>query len=373
MTAEYLAAYNLHIHLINQSPNVNSYLQPICRTLASVEAGSSASQAKRFALSLSVLSTIFNVLQPDDSIRYPILSAILDVIDKSGNYETIRPQLRHLDGWLATWQVSPAQQRKMYMRISKIAQEAFEDEQLDSGDEAYDYLVKALRTIPSSDASSNEARSLSVEALRSAISSFVHFDFEDLTSLDSIQALRTSEPVYFQLLEIFTSDRLDDYNSFKEEHAGWIEKQQLDDLKLERKMRLLTLASLAASSGQTRTLSYKAISDALQIPLEDVEMWVIDVIRAGLVEGKLSQLNQTFLIHRSTYRVFADNQWREVLGRLEMWKSSLTGVLDVIRAEKENIIVQREQELRQMDNKLNGYSGGGYRRNRNEAIDVGMD
>ena len=63
-------------------------------------------------------------------------------------------------------------------------------------------------------------------------------------------------------------------------------------------------------------------------------MWVIDVIRAGLVEGKLSQLDETFLIHRSTYRVFGDKQWREVATRLETWKESLRGVLEVIRKER---------------------------------------
>lgn len=66
-------------------------------------------------------------------------------------------------------------------------------------------------------------------------------------------------------------------------------------------------------------------------------MWVIDVIRAGLVEGKLSQLNQTFLIHRSTYRVFGEKQWREVGARLNIWRDSLRNVLGVLRAERENV------------------------------------
>ena len=88
-------------------------------------------------------------------------------------------------------------------------------------------------------------------------------------------------------------------------------------------------------------------------------MWVIDVIRAGLVEGKLSQLNQTFLIHRATYRVFGENQWREVASRLDMWRNSLTGVLGVIRQEKENFILQKEQELRDAENKATQAAQGG--------------
>jgi translation initiation factor 3 subunit M len=86
-----------------------------------------------------------------------------------------------------------------------------------------------------------------------------------------------------------------------------------------------------------------------------VEMWAIDAVRVGLVEGKLSQQDQTFLIHRTTYRVFGENQWKEVASRLDMWRSSLQGVLRVVRQEKENYIRDREAELREAENKGSGY------------------
>ncbi|KAI9655687.1 MAG: hypothetical protein M1831_004839 [Alyxoria varia] len=373
---EFIPAYNLLIHLIHQSESTSDYLQPICRNLSKgVETTVStnaegkptglSSNSTRFALSVSVLTTIFNTLDADEPIRFPVFSAILDVIAKSGSWDALQPQLKHLDGWFSLWQITPQKQRQLLLKISNIATEAGEAQQ------GYNYLVKALRTIPNADSSGDEAKRLSVQALQIALDSPTHFNFEDLTSLDSVQALRQSEPTYFQLLEIFTSDSLEDFNNFKEEHPGWVEQHKLNDETLIRKMRLLTLASLAASSGQTRSLPYKSIVEALQVPAEDVETWVIDVIRAGLVEGKLSQLNQTFLIHRSTYRVFSENQWREVAGRLDMWRASLTGVLDVIRAEKESMIQQREMEMRTADAKINAAGGGGNRRrySRADAVD----
>ena len=123
-------------------------------------------------------------------------------------------------------------------------------------------------------------------------------------------------------------------------------------------MRLLTLASLAAST-PSRSLPYAHIARALQVPAEDVEMWVIDVIRAGLVEGKLSQLNQTFLIHRSTYRVFGEKQWTEVQGRLDTWRGSLNAVLEVVRSERIKMAGERERELRELEGRVNGAGGGG--------------
>jgi translation initiation factor 3 subunit M len=313
-------------------------------------------------LALLILTTVFNILPQDNDTRYHVFLAILNVVKNSSAFEALKPQLKNLDTWLALWESDEEDQLKIYTRIAEVAEEAGER------DQAYQYLLRALRTIPPSDSSSQEARNLSIKALKSALSNPSQFDFLDLTALDAIQALRKSEPIYAELLEIFSSSQLDEYNDFLEEHDGWVEKQGLDDGILSRKMKLLTLASLAAST-QSRSLPYQHISRALQIPSEDVEMWVIDVIRAGLVEGKLSQLNQTFLIHRSTYRVFGEKQWTEVAGRLETWRNSLEGVLAVIRQEREKMLREKEREVREMEGKANGAgSGGGGRPRKVDSV-----
>ncbi|KAF2832551.1 eukaryotic translation initiation factor 3 subunit M [Ophiobolus disseminans] len=363
---EFIAAYNLLIHLVNQSPNVNMFLPKICQNLS---APISSSPQNGGGLALSILSTIFNTTAASSEIRYHVLLTILRVIRATSNFETLRPQLKQLDKWLEAWETDDDDARKLYLAVSDVAADAGETEH------AYTYLLRALRTFPSEDVSSQEARDLSLRALKSALTHPTHFDFQDLTGLDSIQVLRNSDPVYFQLLEIFNSDLLDDFNDFKDEHDGWVEESGLDGAALNRKMRLLTLASMAASAGQTRSLPYDKIAKALQVPSEDVEMWVIDVIRAGLVEGKLSQLNQTFLIHRSTYRVFGDNQWREVASRLDMWRNSLVGVLQVIQQEKQRFLQEKEDEAQKAEQKYDqskGFVRGGQRK-QPRALDDDME
>lgn len=319
---------------------------------------------------MTILSTVFNTAEVDDHVRYPIFSAILDVVARIGNYDSLRSQLAHLDGWLGQWKAPPERQRSLYLKVSKLAGDAGEPE------EAYEYLIRALRTIPTAEASSDESRKLSLQAVKAALNSPTHYDFEDLTSLDSVQALRKSGVAAYELLDVFTANGLEDYIAFKTENSSFGQQLGLDDEVLTRKIRLLTLASLASTgtTAQTRSLPYSSIASGLQIPEDEVEMWVIDVIRAGLVEGKLSQSTRTFLIHRSTYRVFGETQWREVAGRLDMWRNSLIGVLGVIRQEKEGMIAQKEQELRISEAKVNGSgAGGGYRRALQRDVDVGMD
>lgn len=355
--AEIMAAYNLLIHIIRQTPKAEMFLNRICQYLSKPITSSPQNDA---GLALSILSTVFNTVPADSEARFHIFRAVLSVVKSSGNFEALRSQLKNLDQWIAQWDIEAEEQRQLYLEISQTAEASGET------DDSYDYLLKALRTIPADEASSVEAIKLSTQALKAALLHPTHFDFEDLASLDAIQALKNSDATAFELLEIFTSDNFDSFNDFKTEHDGWLAKQELDESVLDRKMRLLTLASLAAHENQKRTLSYTQIAKALSIPEDEVEMWVIDVIRAGLVEGKLSQLNQQFLIHRSTYRVFGEKQWQEVSARLDMWRSSLTDVLGVIRAEKENYIQQKEQELKDAEAKVNGLDGEKDRGGRGE-------
>lgn len=334
---------------MRQSPNLDNFLPKICQNISAPIVSSPVNAS---GLALSVLTTIFNILPPDNDARYHVFLAILRVVRTSSSFEALKPQLKNLDSWVEQWETDDEDQRKLYLMIAEVAEDAGEV------DQAYLYLLRAIRTIPSDEVSAKEARALSIKALKSALLHPSHFDFQDLTALDSIQALRKSDPIFFELLELFNADQLDDYNDFKDEHEGWIEEQDLDPLILYRKMRFLTLASLSAST-PSRSLPYQHIVRALQIPSEDVEMWVIDVIRAGLVEGKLSQLNQTFLIHRSTYRVFGEKQWTEVQSRLDTWRSSLEGVLAVVKQEREKVIREKERELKEMEGRMNGGGSGG--------------
>lgn len=227
--------------------------------------------------------------------------------------------------------------------------------------EAYHYLIKGLATLDRDDQeeiTSEEAQRLSLRAVRMAISSPIRFDFQDLRALPSVQALSDSHPIYSQLLDIFTEQDLEDYNDFRDEHEGWIEKEKLDHEKLQRKMRLLTFASLAAST-PNREIPYANIAKALQIPAEQVEMWTIDVVRAKLVEGRLSQQQKVFLVHRTTYRVFGEKQWRELGTRIDQFKSVVDRLTVMVRKAQADVDAQREREQQELERKLANVSMGG--------------
>jgi len=150
--------------------------------------------------------------------------------------------------------------------------------------------------------------------------------------LDAVTTLQGHE--LFSLLRIFLSGGLDDYKTWESEHPASIEKYGLHQAQLERKIRLLTLASLGFQN-IGRDVSYATLASTLKVDQSEVERWVIDVIRAGLVSGKLSQSSRVFHITRSTSRAFEQDQWVALEQRLVAWQNGLTAVLAVVNSARE--------------------------------------
>lgn len=357
MDTEITAAYNLVIHLVRQSSNPGMFLPRVCAFLAKPFPSSPQHGP---TIALSILSTIFNTLAPTDGSRYHVFLAILAVIRTSSSalaFEALKTQLKNqLSNWITAWEIDEKHVEKLHLAVADAAKNAGDEEM------SYNHLLLALQAISPSEASSTEARELAVRTLIAALTYPFVFDFTPLTASDAIQNLRSTDPSLFELLEVFTSDTLDTYEEFiKTTPLSSIHNLAESSENMETKMRILTLTSLAAST-PTRSLPYDSITSALRISREDVEKWVIDSIRAGLVEGKLSQLKGEFLVHRATYRVFGERQWAEVQGRLMVWRRSLENVLDVIRSEKEKFLREGMAAATESGRGEGGGRGGERRR-----------
>ncbi|KJZ76733.1 Eukaryotic translation initiation factor 3 subunit M [Hirsutella minnesotensis 3608] len=358
---EYTAASNLMIHLVLQSADPKKHLPTLCNNFSKPLANSPVHGP---GLSINALTTVFNLLDQEDPIRARVLMEVLKFLKGQNMFDALRPYLDRLPEWIEVWSTGEEIERKIYDEVAQVALEAGEQEI------GYEFILKALRTFDADDKeeiTSEEAQKLSLRAVKMAILSNTHFLFQDLRAIPSVQALSDSHPVYSQLLDIFAEQDLEDYNDFNEEHEGWVEQQKLDHEKLHRKMRLLTFASLASAT-PSREIEYAKIAKALQVPKDDVEMWAIDVIRAGLVEGKLSQQRDTFLVHKVTYRVFGQKQYQELATRVDHWRATLQNVLGVLRQEQANAKAQKEREMQELERKMNnagvGQSGPGRRQQR---------
>lgn len=302
--------------------------------------------------------------------RYHVFLAILKVIRATNSaqaLEALAPQLeQNIPNWLSAWQLDEEDAQTLHTAVADVAQAQ------GLSDLSYQYLLKALENVPPKSAGEKEAQSLAKRTLIHALSNPSIMDFTPLTTSDAIQALRRTDNDLVELLDVFTSDDYDEYTSFISSHS--LSSLGIPDSAteaLETKIRLLTLASIAAAAAD-RSVTYKDIASALKVPDSEVEIWVIDTIRAGLVEGKLSQQKQQFLVQRSTYRVFGEKQWGEVQNRLLVWRRSLESVLTVVRSERERFLREGTQPAEERTNPWDGQRRYGNRRQQqNREIDAG--
>jgi len=93
---------------------------------------------------------------------------------------------------------------------------------------------------------------------------------------------------------------------------------------LSNKMRLLTLCSLGT---ETQNPSYSQVSKALDVPEDDVELWVVEAMAAGLLEANMDQFQKQVTITRCAHRRFGPEQWQGIKAKLVDLDKKVTGVL----------------------------------------------
>ncbi|CAG8478162.1 10794_t:CDS:2 [Diversispora eburnea] len=304
---EFEAVYNLLIAILKSaSPQTHpSLIKASIKILVEDERDKTIQKLK-------VLQNLYNTLEITSPLRYNVFIAILNIATKNDEIETVLPQLSRLDDWVKEWSITTDQVRELYLTVSDKLKETGEVKR------SHDFLLKYLATYTSSDDVS-AIKPVVRRAVVEAIQLPEILNFESLLELSAIQSLKGDE--HFELLKVFLSGNLKEYKTFVETNPGVIEKLGLQNEDNIRKIRLLTLASLA-SEHVAHEITYQTIAKALEIEEEEVEMWTID--------AKINQVRKTILVNRSTYRTFTKEQWQQLSSKLDGWRQSLTDILQVI-------------------------------------------
>jgi translation initiation factor 3 subunit M len=89
-------------------------------------------------------------------------------------------------------------------------------------------------------------------------------------------------------------------------------------------LRLLSLCSLAAEHEE---IPYNAIAATLQVPMDQVEQWVISAVSSGLMSAKMDQLSQVVMVEQCVVRSFGMGEWKVLQARLHGWKKNVGNIL----------------------------------------------
>ncbi|RPD66815.1 PCI-domain-containing protein [Lentinus tigrinus ALCF2SS1-7] len=267
-----------------------------------------------------ILSNLFNAIPRQSGLRLPVYKTLLELASANDEIDSLNVDQAEVDKWLSEWNVS-SEEKSAFL---KLLVDAFQ--KAGQPTTSLRYQLSYVRSLPSS-----SAQSAAVDAISTALRLPFYFDFDSLFRLDAVVAAKDHE--LFSLLQIFLNDSLAQYQTWAQSHTDAFSKYGLESSQLERKIRLLTLATLGFQN-VGRDIPYSVIASALQIEPSQVESWVIDVIRAGLLTGKLSQTAQTLHVTRATARAFEHEQWELLEKRLHEWKAGLASVLETVSASR---------------------------------------
>lgn len=147
------------------------------------------------------------------------------------------------------------------------------------------------------------------------------FLMDHLLTLKPVKILE-GEPIH-NLLTIFVAEKLTDYISFYNKNKDFIESLGLSHEKSLQKMRLLTFMQIAE---KVKEIKFENIETELQLEPEEVEGFIVDVLRTKLVKAKVDQVNKKVYVTSTMHRTFGKQQWSMLRNILTKWKENLDNV-----------------------------------------------
>ncbi|KAG1800563.1 hypothetical protein EV424DRAFT_1352121 [Suillus variegatus] len=246
----------------------------------------------------SVLKQYINATPRDSALRLSTYTRLLKVAINNGELETLRLSRKDVEQWLQEWNIS--------------------------GEERSQFLKSVVDAF----IQSAQPQTAAVDTIALVFHLPSLFDYDPLSKLDTVVSTKDHEP--FSLLQVFLNRGLPGLHSWLEGHPAVLEKYALDQARLERKILLLSFASLGCAH-MGHDLPYSEVGPILQIQLSEAGDRCVrsDSYRSSF-SGRLSQTAQSLHVYRSSARTFEREQWEAQEKRLVAWKAGLASVLEVV-------------------------------------------
>jgi len=281
------------------------------------------------SLRIRLLNHLYNIIT-DSPTRYSIFLELLKITAASKNAQLVLPILKEkeIERRSDEWGINIKQKRQLYRNIRDLLKDI-------NSLQSYNWGVKYLQAFegatPEELVSANEDAALTItEAIK-------HPDILQFDSLLNLAAVKKLEnhPKYgssFTILRVFVNENFEGFKTFHDKHPDFIKNAGLNFEDCLRKIRLLTLATLASNQQE---ITYAQVAKSLQISENEVEFFVIGAISENLISAKMDQIKRTIYITRSLQRVFNKEQWQQLSSTLQYWRSNVKSILENIHQAKQ--------------------------------------
>ncbi|CAH1257224.1 eukaryotic translation initiation factor 3 subunit M-like [Branchiostoma lanceolatum] len=261
-------------------------------------------------LRLRILNNLYNGVDERSPVRYNVYCAMVKLAGQTNSVDCINTNLEEVQKWMKLWNLDTDKRVNLLRRLL----EAFlECKQSETASKA---MVELLRSYTEDNAS--QARD---DAHRCIVH---HLAQKDMYLVDHLLVLK---PIKFlegelihDLLTIFVRGSLHNYMEFCKANPDYIEKLGLSHELCIEKMRFLTFLSM---SSDNKEIMFDTMEQQLNLTTDEVEAFLIDVVRTQLVQASIDQIQRKVVIRWSQHRTFGRQQWQQLRDMLERWRENL--------------------------------------------------
>jgi len=262
---------------------------------------------------LKVLWSLFMSLEDNSSMRFSVYYYLVGVAGRTHQLDTVYKDMTDTKNMFTKAPPTSEQMQKLYRLLHEML--------LLNGksDDAGRVMIELLGTYTTENAS--QARE---EAQRCIIASLADpntFLLDHLLQLKPVKFLEGE--LIHQLLTIFVGEKLEAYVAFYQKHQEFVNGLGLKHEDNLRKIKLLSFMQMAENRSE---ITFKEIQEAMQLNENEVEEFLIEVIKTRLVRAKISQGDSVVYVSSTMHRTFGRADWQQLHSLLTGWKTNLNSV-----------------------------------------------
>ncbi|GMH64313.1 hypothetical protein TL16_g03933 [Triparma laevis f. inornata] len=249
-------------------------------------------------------------IRPPTSCKYNALVKATEYAIENGMFNSIKGSFERLEDTVAEWRLKGSEIRNIYNIVARGYTS------LGDSSTCQSWIVKSLQTFDSfNEPVDSTGVETAVKAVIEAIKSPLKiFGGSGLSGLKVLEELKSKNSDIISLLEIFSTGNLTDFLTYSKSNSSTFKKHSLNLEECTKNMRLLSLCTLASSSP---ILSYASVAEVMQVSENTVEVWIVHAIQAGLIEGRMDQVEKNVVVERAVCRGKGEKEWKGLEGRLE--------------------------------------------------------
>lgn len=280
---------------------------------------------------LHALVELYNITE-DTQARASVLLRVMQYALTAGLSDLLTPVLKDgLDALGEEGELGDKQQRELLATAAEVYRAS--KKKRSGVREAFALMTRCFDLL--ADATSAEVAALKPAVLETLCDyarspDLYVFDLWDSPAVSQLSNDKEAAPVY-QLVNILVTGNVKDFEAFAKSNGAVFDKLGVSQEEVLNKVRVLTIASLAAGKQE---VAFKDIQAALGVPAEDVEGWVVRTVGKGLLQGRIDQLAGAVSVTQCSSRTFGRDTWAALRDQLGEWRSRLASMQEVVANQK---------------------------------------